>query len=689
MSRTPRSTKRTPSGPPEDPLLEAVLHKVFGEERAKWRDLGRWLTVFFSASAPQLRDALDQARDRLAAAPPSEERTRIIENALVLIGARAVHGILPARGRGLARSDRGPDRLIEVLDGRPDDVPAVIRTAASMPRKGDEERVRRLVAHLGEKEITTMSMWDWETRHSGFAFDERNLPPFFREEKEVEVDDGKGGKTKKKVKVGQAVYVAAVEKAMENIGRKDGLWVPAMIGLLLQDGHYDPTSEAFYKAIQRNFSELVSSASSDSRVPLKVDGETVDLHLPDGHMTFVVFEEVAKRLKTKGNVFFNELAAIGRQAVSKYDRRPPKDPGFDRTVDAISVGFAGGGGGGFGRVELPPLSDPAGGSDEIEPDNIRSVAVIYLAFQLEQMRLFQVVDRIVELFMAGLLPLGYDNGARMLDDFYWRAHRRLNQVERFAQYGRALGVSGGQVSQDINPNTEFGKLLLRFISSVAEFERQQSVGNLFDGRTGRALTTSGEYVRKAGRDLAANVSLYGWAGTHFAAERIATHVREAMDILQLPQIKQSYGVTTLWQVIERVSAQEFGQTVNVVKHRTLADETRKILNLIADKHAVWSLTSPRDLFTINKSGPTGDLTYEESRLLFRSVQYWLAVNGIRDQQVDEYAQPTPTIAAPSLPALGADGVGGFDPGAVDELRDMVARGEAPSLDQLRTMLPSM
>ena len=311
----------------------------------------------------------------------------------------------------------------------------------------------------------------------------------------------------------------------------------------------------------------------------------------------------------------------------------------------------------------------------------------------------------------------------------------LPEAARWSQYSRALGASGGQVSQDVNPNMEFNTLLLRFISSVSEFERQQSIGNLFDERAGgaRTLSLTGEYVRKAGRDLAANISLYGWAGTYFAAERLAHHIVGAMEILQLSQVREAYGVNTLWQVIERVAQREFGHAVNVVQHRTLGEETRSILNLIADKHAIWSLSSERPLFTladgavddeqvvddllskavgdnarrpsaantikavrtvlgVAKNQPVrGDLSYEETQKLFRSVQYWLAVNGVQDATVDEYRQPTETVAAPSLPPLGLNGaarkgMNGLDTAGISDLRDMLSQGQMPSMDQLRSMV---
>ena len=354
--------------------------------------------------------------------------------------------------------------------------------------------------------------------------------------------------------------------------------------------------------------ELLEPASAERR-EIKFANDRFE---PNFDQKFVVFRDVSKLLlgdRRAGKVFFDAFASVSRGMVDSYDTRPPGSAGFASAVLAryneatLAAGGGGGGGSGIAFLDLPPLSDPDGGSDEIVPENIRAVAAIYVVYQCSQMLLFGVVDRIVELFVAGLLPMSGDTLARKLDDYYWNSDDRISPAGMSAQFTRALGAPGGDVGGDVTPNTEFNTLLMRVISSVAEFEREQSVGNLFDRAGRRVMSTSGEYVRKAVRDLAANCTLYGYAGAQFAAERMGRQLRQAMDILNLPRIREIYGVSTIWQVIERVAQSEYGTTVNVVKHRTLAEETRAILTIVADNHHVWSLSSARPLFTIDPSFP--------------------------------------------------------------------------------------
>jgi len=730
-------------------IVDWLLKQGFDQEQPRGNELRPAVEELVEEIGNQrFRNYVTNVETKIAELPKGageQQQARVMGRPLAFIVRNIISDAVEASGRPLEHAER--DRLkkhVARYFDQPDALFSVLRWTVGAPRAGDEQVHDSFIRLIFKEESKTMAD---PVDLANFAFDTSSLPSEF-EKAET-----------------QKLFEDTVEKALGKLGNSGPSYCAATIGLLLIEGQTDPESPAFFTYVQRLYTELSGSADPDHTVDLNGS----DIYLPNNAQRIIVYQKAYESLEKiidNGKIFYQDFARLGRKAADAFKRRPPDSPGFNNMIRTLFIsGVTGdptgdGSGGGIGRVELPPLNDPGGRNDEIEPDNIRAVSTIYVAFQLEQMRLFQATDRIVELFMAGLLPIGYDEGARKLDTYYWAGEDRLSEAERWSQYSRALGATGGQVSQDVNPNMEFNTLLLRFVSSVSEFERQQSIGNLFDERSGgaRTLSLSGEYVRKAGRDLAANISLYGWAGTYFASERLARHVGKSMEILQLPQVREAYGVSTPWQVIERVSQREFGSAVNVVKHRTLAEETRKILNLIADKHAIWGLSSDRPLFSlqagvqdpedvivqmlgkhrgedlaalrhvpaINPTDKTdrdkvsevlraievagavfggrlttgvvpgtgavpGDLSYQETQTLFRAVQYWLAVNGVQDATVDEYRQPTETIAAPSLPALGGNGAGaaggGMNATGINELRDMVSQGQMPSMDQLRSLLP--
>ena len=474
---------------------------------------------------------------------------------------------------------------------------------------------------------------------------------------------------------GQIEFMTGVAQAtrkligrLEDLSRADAETVFAsIVGLLLQDGHTDPDAQSFFGHVQDAVSELNAAADPNHGQP----GGGFEKDLDQKRDVFKAVHDVLIRNRQnngKPEIFYESFASVGRSMVDVYESIKPGDGGFAGKVEAhyatetLKIGGSSGGGSGVAFLDLPPLNEPGSGANDIVSENIKAISSIYVVYQCEQMLLFDVTDRIVELFMAGLLPMQGDTAARHLDNYYWDRDHRVSAQGRMAHYTRALGAPGGEIGGDVTANDEFNTLLVRVISSISEYERQRSVGSLFDRSGQRALVTSGEYVRKAIRDLAANCTLYGFAGVQFAAERMGVQLKSAMQILQLPRVREIYGVNSMWQVIERVAQSEFGTTINVVKHRTLAEETRKILGVVEGNPGAWSSSSSKPLFFDALQVPQGyegtgqdlfDLSRQDTDTLFRATQYFLAVNGVQSDQVYEYSQPVDTPAAPSIPGFGA------------------------------------
>lgn len=486
---------------------------------------------------------------------------------------------------------------------------------------------------------------------------------------------------------GQQAYIDAVSDAVDLLKvERGGALAAILVGALLADGRYDPKAPDFYAAMLDKHGQL--SRPSGAVAQQAGDKDSVPDPTTDPLVFHLHVRALARLLKKAGGdpIFFQQIAAAGE----KVSRQPEVagDPlAFDQLADQGSLNFASSGGGAsLGRIELPPLGDGGGSSSEWEPPNVITAATIYMGLQMEQAGLFKVVDRTVDLFMAGLLPMPYDENSRLLDEQYWSRSDRLSPERRANLFSRVLGAPGGSNDGLVAPNGEFAPSLMRFVTSLHKVFTE--VDYL------RPFSDLQEYVRKAGRDLAANVSLYCWAGTHFDAERLAHQINDGLKILSLPSVKAAYGVSTPWQVIERVSQQEFGTTVNVVKHRTLADETRAILEIIARYPSAWG-ESYGDLLTIdygrtgagNILGGTstvrpGSISQADTERLRRAAQYWLAVNGVKDQVVDEYSEPTDLMASPSLPYAGGREEASAGGGA-NAIRDMVSSGRMPSMDELR------
>jgi len=399
-----------------------------------------------------------------------------------------------------------------------------------------------------------------------------------------------------------------------------------------------------------------------------------------------------------GKAFFEELAFTCRRLIANAVSVPIDAAGRrGRVADALNVYVPGQSG---GTLDLPPLDAPDTVGSDLVADNIRAVSLVYASWNLEELRLFGVLDRVLEVFMNGQLPVGFDNGGKALSDYYFSADElKISEAARRMTYSRVLGVPGGEVSREAPPNASFQDLFLRFLASVSEFDRQRRIADVVGGSRARAdaLSLTGEQVRKAGRDLAANATLYGYGGTFFVAQKLRVQIQQALQVLSTPEILAAYGVQSPFQVIERVCASDFGGKVpNTVRLKTMAERGKEILDIVAANIPAWLGLSGNDLFqdpfdAFTPAGAVGvvtppppDIPPDVQARLARAVEDWLAVNGIKDEQRARLGEPEVTAAAPSIPSA-TDGGGA----AFDQLRQMVSSGQTPSLDQLKTLLPDV
>jgi hypothetical protein len=320
------------------------------------------------------------------------------------------------------------------------------------------------------------------------------------------------------------------------------------------------------------------------------------------------------------------------------------------------------------EIDLPDLE--AAADVEIVESNLHAMQAIYFAATLEEVRLFEVVDKLVELFNSGMLPVGRGKGGNLLFRYWKKSIERFTEVERRNLYARSFGWPGGEASQNAQ-NREFGDLWLRFVSAVSSFTRQATLENLLTSSLPNAV--SQEQVRKAGRDLAANLSLYGYGMAYFAATELQTQIREIIEVLSDPDVKGSYGARDMWQVIDQVAALELGGARNSVRYRTMAQSGAVIIRWLANNASRLSgvgrlkLLDETAIRLARVSGrPTVDPT---DRDLVDACEQWLAVTGTSDARVEQYAQPVegpnqtsrpiqlPGIARDLLQSTDLDGMG--------------------------------
>ena len=273
------------------------------------------------------------------------------------------------------------------------------------------------------------------------------------------------------------------------------------------------------------------------------------------------------------------------------------------------------------------LANLAPGTEgDIVAENIRAVQAIYFAHHLESMRAFEVVDRLVELYQQGQLPLGSGRVGSLLER-YAAAAGRLSARQRQRLYAGALGVAG-EAADAVPADHEFHSLWLRLITAVALLDHRQDASSLL----ARANGVSAVAWRDA-RALATKASVHG-AALVGSVKQLSVIANLLRAVLQAPEIRKAFGARDMWQVIEQVAAVYLGGAHNVVRHRRLAQGGSALLEWVAE-HA-YALAKP-----------VAPAPFPDPALL-DAVQAWLAASDEEDD-ADNDTKPSdwPALASPS------------------------------------------
>lgn len=306
------------------------------------------------------------------------------------------------------------------------------------------------------------------------------------------------------------------------------------------------------------------------------------------------------------------------------------------------------------EIDLPDLEEAV--DDEIIKENMKAVQAIYFCCTLEETRIFQVVERIVELFRQGLLPLGRGMVGDYLFNYYKKTAERITESERRDLYLRCFGAPGGS-AVGLEPNRDFNELWLRFISAVSSFARQQTVERLL--RNAVPMAVSQEQLRKSARDLGANLSRNGYGIAYFAATDMQQSIAEFRDVLQDAELRAAFGARDMWQVIDSVNVNYLGGARNSHRYRTQARAGAVIIRWIANNAerlgnvggpvlAIDQLVNSQVRAAFASNTPMKDPSDWD---LVNACEQWLAVGGVQDPTVEQYSQP---IEAPTMTSRPID-----------------------------------
>lgn len=315
------------------------------------------------------------------------------------------------------------------------------------------------------------------------------------------------------------------------------------------------------------------------------------------------------------------------------------------------------------RIDLPDLDEDL--SVDIIGDNVRALAVLYFAAQLEDMRFFAVADKVAEQFQVGMVPLSRGSGGDRVFEFIKGAQNRFTEVERRGMYARAFGFAQGGVDESL-PNREFNNLWIRALSATSAHARQftsQTASTSGSDVINLNVTNSTNRVHhmqvyKSLRDLGVNLSLHGYAMAHFAAVELQGTIKSIKMMLMHPDVLAAYGVRDYFQLIERVAQLYLGSNVNSIRQRVQAQSGSQIIQWIANSSPVLASPVPPDAAVFLDRG------------LVDNVEKWLAVTGTGDATVEQFSEPSMVQSQPTIPSLGLSSAGNALQAAMDAIGDL-------------------
>lgn len=297
-------------------------------------------------------------------------------------------------------------------------------------------------------------------------------------------------------------------------------------------------------------------------------------------------------------------------------------------------------------INLPDLEQDVS-NFEIISGNIFALQPAYFCSMLEELKVFQVVEKLVELFQNGILPVVRGDAGNLLFAYWKNAALRVSEAERRSFYARSLGFPGGDAD---SPNRDFKDLFMRFISAVSSFVRQNTVDNLLRSNIPGAI--SQQQVRKTARDLATNISAHGYGIAYPMATELQKEINDVMTILKNGEIQDAYGAKDMWQLVDQVAGLELGGAKNSVKYRTMASSGATVFAWLANKSRMLASTSYVPILDVAQlqnapSYSTKPTTNPSDFDLVGACDQWLAVTGTQEDSVEKLAQP---IEAPLMPS---------------------------------------
>jgi len=395
----------------------------------------------------------------------------------------------------------------------------------------------------------------------------------------------------------------------------------------------DSVNTSFSSAFFAAFGEVIGILDLAQKVLpiLANEGDPKSTTTVDGTVDTAEFAYVIRCLRKKG--INDEEPQLKRRVSECLDKI--QKVGVDKPLSDIGIA-------------LPDLNSVT--DYQIEPENVRQVGVWIYVAMFKELKVYEVVDKLVEQAQDGTLVLTAGKANEMLYQHWKSTPNRLSDVERDRFLAITLGIPGGPPSGMYND--QFNDQWIRFASSISSLIRQKTADQILRANIPAAI--SQQQVRKTARDLALNLSSHAYGMSHFVAREEQALINFIIELLSDKEMLRAIGADNIWQIIDKVATLELGGARNTARYSTLANCGAIITAWLANNvHKYKSATSRRiidvdevlssDPATAGSEATTKPTDYD----LVNACELWLAETATSDARIEELSQPreSPTMTS--------------------------------------------
>ena len=229
--------------------------------------------------------------------------------------------------------------------------------------------------------------------------------------------------------------------------------------------------------------------------------------------------------------------------------------------------------------------------DAIVAENVRATAALYAASTLEEMKLFDVVDRLVDAFQSGRLPVGAKGSGDRLAAYAKGRPGRLTKSTREELTRFASETVRSELDQrllDTNQELEaYGALVRRVSETLERFAHDNVSDN--QGRDSLADRFPNETAKSAS-DLARSLSNHGYGASYAAASELQQQMREMMTLLRDPALQAAYGARSEWELIDKLGGKPAPEAERIQRR---AEAGARLIESLADNAALFDAPNRR------------------------------------------------------------------------------------------------